>query len=287
MFANQILESITAHNEKFFAISKSWIIDCLKSSVKFHLGEFSDSINNIMVKLSGSPLFQNVALPYPKTLLTYTQSQDHINEDKYEKSSKCGILAIQRDKERILIIQFPFYDEKRIWLAPLYGLEYSIDKCNIINVIKEEELVRRGGGKSLSDDQLREYCKQIQSEASVFHVFLALLSCKNIVEETIYPPNKLNKSRIRKGKLPIYDYKVLNIQVPSVKYKSNFTDSEALERLHRVHLCRGHFKEFSKESPLFGKHIGRYWWQPIVRGKGDGMINKDYQIILNAKGAAT
>lgn len=46
---------------------------------------------------------------------------------------------------------------------------------------------------------------------------------------------------------------------------------------NRVHLCRGHFKEYTEQNPLFGRHVGRYWWQPCVRGKKEkGIIAKDY-----------
>lgn len=274
MFANQIIESIVDCKEKSFSISKSWIVDSLKSSIKFHLGEFNDSVNNVIVKLSGSPLFQGVSLPYPKTLLTYTESQENINNDEFEKSSKRGILAIELDELRKLILQFSYFDKKKKWLVPLYCLEYSPGQCKIVNVISESEIADK-----LSDDEVREYCLQIQSEASLFHAFLALLSCKNVVTETVLQPERLNKIRERKGKLPLYDFKVLNVQVPGVK-QSHSLRSMGNERLNRVHLCRGHFKEFTEQKPLFGKFTGRYWWQPSVRGKGEGMIVKDYAVKL-------
>ncbi len=33
--------------------------------------------------------------------------------------------------------------------------------------------------------------------------------------------------------------------------------------------------------PLFGKHVGRFWWQPMVRGdKKRGVLNKDYDVVI-------
>jgi hypothetical protein len=51
---------------------------------------------------------------------------------------------------------------------------------------------------------------------------------------------------------------------------------------HALHICRGHFKTFSEESPLFGKHTGTYWWESQVRSKAElGIVEKDYRIRLD------
>jgi len=280
MYANQIIDSLSKIDEKSFALSKFWIIDCLKSSIKFHLGEFTDSIDNLLVRMSGLPMFHGMFLPYQCTLLTYCESQEHTSTNEYAKSSKRGILAIQVDENSIRILQFAFYDGKQVWIIPLYGIDYHKDnQCKIVNVINEEEMFRRAG-KLLTTHELRDYCKQIQSEASIFNAFLCLLDCKNISAETVHPPDRLNKSRTRKGKLPLYEYNVLNLVLPGTKQRSKSSAHATLENLHRVHLCRGHFKEYTTDRPLFGKHTGRYWWQPIVRGKGTGLIVKDYHVSL-------
>jgi hypothetical protein len=46
-----------------------------------------------------------------------------------------------------------------------------------------------------------------------------------------------------------------------------------------IHICRGHFKDFSKGSGLFGKFKGMYWWESQVRGNfAAGVALKDYEI---------
>lgn len=48
---------------------------------------------------------------------------------------------------------------------------------------------------------------------------------------------------------------------------------------NRAHLARGHFKTFTPESPLMGRHIGTYWWGWQVRGDADiGTITKTYSL---------
>jgi len=50
----------------------------------------------------------------------------------------------------------------------------------------------------------------------------------------------------------------------------------------RVHLCRGHFKQYTADHPLLGRHVGLYVWQPHVRGKNkDGVVMKDYNVQIN------
>lgn len=47
----------------------------------------------------------------------------------------------------------------------------------------------------------------------------------------------------------------------------------------RRHLARGHFKTFTDEAPLLGKHVGTYWWGWQVRGQeANGVIEKTYKL---------
>lgn len=47
----------------------------------------------------------------------------------------------------------------------------------------------------------------------------------------------------------------------------------------RRHLARGHFKTFTEDAPLLGKHVGTYWWGWQVRGQeGQGQIEKAYTL---------
>lgn len=112
---------------------------------------------------------------------------------------------------------------------------------------------------------------------SLVEKFLIILNCKNITTERISAPEALNKKRRKSGKQELFDYHVLNVVVPSKKRGYHET-TEPLSH-NRVHLCRGHFKEYTKEHPLFGRLVGLYWWQPCVRGQNkDGVVMKDYNL---------
>jgi len=44
-------------------------------------------------------------------------------------------------------------------------------------------------------------------------------------------------------------------------------------------LFRGHFKTYTKDKPLFGKLVGKYWFKPHARGnKKKGVVVKDYSL---------
>jgi len=106
---------------------------------------------------------------------------------------------------------------------------------------------------------------------------LMMLNCKNIAVKTEKAPRKLNKKRLKSKKRPILDYHTLNVLLP----KKNFLKASGSlpGQKKRVHLCRGHFKYYSEDKPLFGKVTGRHWWQPQVRGdQNQGIVLKKYSV---------
>jgi len=46
-----------------------------------------------------------------------------------------------------------------------------------------------------------------------------------------------------------------------------------------LHICRGHFKNFSNGRGLFGKFKGRYWWGAQARGTDRAaQVHADYRV---------
>ncbi|UOD83348.1 hypothetical protein [Paenarthrobacter ureafaciens] len=55
--------------------------------------------------------------------------------------------------------------------------------------------------------------------------------------------------------------------------------SGAVSGAGRRHLARGHFKTFTDDAPLMGKHVGTYWWGWQLRGQeGGGDVQKIYKL---------
>ena len=105
---------------------------------------------------------------------------------------------------------------------------------------------------------------------------LQLLNCKNITTRNTYPSKSLNKKRKKAGKQELFTYKTLVLKPTGKKQ-----ETQAAQGLwdNRVHLCRGHFKTYTEDKPLFGRVTGRFWWQPSIRGNAKkGMVVKDYEV---------
>lgn len=105
-----------------------------------------------------------------------------------------------------------------------------------------------------------------------------LLSCRNICIVKKYPLRTGGFAGKLKKRKDIYSYHVLRIKPGS---GSSPTDQSAIitGAHNRIHFCRGHFKNYSVEAPLFGTHTGLYWWEPHLRGRDrSGFADKDYEI---------
>jgi len=104
----------------------------------------------------------------------------------------------------------------------------------------------------------------------------AVINCKNVGTKDVHPSNKLQRSRRRKKRAPLVSYKTLVIKNTATKKSASNGQGAGTNRLH---LCRGHFKTYTEDSPLMGRHVGTYWWQPMARGKSrEGQVIKDYSV---------
>lgn len=111
-------------------------------------------------------------------------------------------------------------------------------------------------------------------------VFMAigLMHCKNVTVTEQRPPDWQQKAAQKKHGRPLVTYHVLNIEpMKTVLRTEGDIEHNGLKKA--LHICRGHFKTFTSDKPLFGKVTGTYWWQPHVRGSIDeGVALKDYNV---------
>lgn len=109
-----------------------------------------------------------------------------------------------------------------------------------------------------------------------FALCLSLMHCKNVVMEGHDPP-KLSRVLEKKGVKPAVRYHTLAIE-PMKQVLRHEGQSEATGLKKALHICRGHFKDYSKHG-LFGKYKGMYWWESHARGSADvGVVIKDYAV---------
>lgn len=136
----------------------------------------------------------------------------------------------------------------------------------------------------LPDGLDREVQHLLTSEAksNVFVACLALnlINCKNVTTAPsgVIPVRRSGREK-RQGVPAVRFHTVvlpgMTVERGKVSRKQSQANADALA----LHTVRGHFKTFTKEKPLLGKHTGTYWWNPAVRGNAaNGKIVQDYKI---------
>lgn len=114
---------------------------------------------------------------------------------------------------------------------------------------------------------------------------MSLMHCKNVgVEEVEVRGQKARKVRASAGGAEDESrYHVLNVEpMKRVLEQQGRLGQVGVKRA--LTLVRGHFKHYTPENPLFGKHVGRYWFPPHLRGdKSRGAVSKDYRVAAPAR----
>lgn len=115
-----------------------------------------------------------------------------------------------------------------------------------------------------------------QKDLQVVLCAFSFANCRNVqvVEHgrTAPPP------RWREQGVPSVKYRVVKIDSrPVTKYATSSIETSG--RHMSLHVCRGHFKTFTAEKPLLGKHVGTYWWPQTTRGSAEhGVVEKSYKV---------
>ena len=266
MFKHEILEQLNIISKQFNMKS---IISLLQDSIEIYCGELSTY--SAQCKSTAGELFEyeKIFSPYDITLVSYRDTLDGETINGLPKSSKRSTL-VYKTGGMLQFYNFLFADFKKEWLFFPVGFQLERGKlpgeCSYIDGFNMLE--------KLSKSTVTEFIEEVSTTKVIFDV----LSCKNVSLTPVDPPEKLNKKRIKKGKPPLYRYHVLTVDLDKGRKQSGVGRGANLGTMP-VHLCRGHFKEYTDEKPLFGRVTGRFWWQPYARGKAEnGVVMKDYEI---------
>jgi hypothetical protein len=107
-------------------------------------------------------------------------------------------------------------------------------------------------------------------EASYILAVIGLLNARNAVETQPVELPKLNRARIRRGKLPLFSHKLLKIAHRQQLRVYGKDGSRGDYAPMRGHFVRGHFKT---------RRSGIFFWHPHARGSFErGTIMKDYEV---------
>lgn len=106
---------------------------------------------------------------------------------------------------------------------------------------------------------------------------LGFLNCRNVSVEEHLPSRQERRSAQRRGE-EIIKYRTLAIE-PMRKVLQTEGRIAEVGLSRALHICRGHFSEYSEDKPLFGKYAGRFWIPAHVRGTTEsGIVVKDYNV---------
>jgi hypothetical protein len=175
-------------------------------------------------------------------------------------------------------------------MAPIFGFRIWLDEDGVC--LRQSPEGEEGttlnfdcpaleGVETASQDALA--VAELERRASNNSFFLALLccafaNCKNITIGT-EPPRHTTKAVRRKlnGK-PLVQFKTIDLPRTGRKRadgRDEINDGGPVP----LHMVRGHFKTYTEDNPLLGKHVGTYWWSHHARGDLEsGVVVSDYRV---------
>ena len=288
MYAHDLIESLKNTQNDNFGI-KSKRIEALQNSHHFFLGDMGDMLSLAGKSFcDGTPYFQDSLLeyanpPYQKTCIHFSVSAKDIflksgeiapinHIDLYSKK----VFLIDHCVDGLILHEWTYFPNRQCWSTTIFVVVVELHCADGKTMISNHYPKDFSAEISEKDEfDAKEHSMEI---IHCVNLALLLLNTKNIVTQEHRPPAKLNKKRVKKGKQPLFTYHTLRLQLPG-KTKKGSGISETGDNTTRLHLCRGHFKTYTEDNPLFGKLTGRYWWQPHARGdKTKGVVMKDYKV---------
>jgi hypothetical protein len=311
MYGHHVVDDFNALIKK--QLKDETYLDAIKSAVvgikqaqHFFLGSYQELIQPLrsfveeqketQVFLGSSSKY--VRLPYKSCWFEFEDNSFTAGETM--PVPKRGLLVDELDEDLFRVVIVNWVEQWKRWvLSPqnylvLVGRTFGDDlerigkkvaaaavnrgvSPSVVNLLmRSNTYPMSASDKQLPWDTALECRADDQRDLYVLNAALLLLNCKNIETEDNQPPSKLNRKRSKNGKQELFTYKTLVLRLPSNRKQTHGND-DVNNNITRIHLCRGHFKIFTEDAPLFGRYTGLYWWDPHVRGdKTKGLVVKDY-----------
>jgi hypothetical protein len=272
MFAHQVADDLLKDGDMYLKPGRvETTIYFIRKAQHFHFGVVEDMLG-FCDKYAGLPMFigplGGVKLPYRVCWFDYVVNSKSIQGDQ---GGKFAILITETEDAMWEVSTFTFFQKRKGW---------SMDPA--VFMIDPATGITRNGGVWKSYEQFgnydnmmaRYYTRLAQQNLGALNGSLLFLSCKNIEKQLVLPSEPLNRKRKASGKTSLFSYHILILKPTTQRQKS------LPQHLwtNRIHLRMGHFKSYTEENPLFGRVVGRFWWQPCVAGRNKkGIVVKEYR----------
>lgn len=218
-------------------VSKDFDYMC-KDTICFYMGDLCEVLNNRIIK-------DLEKLPYDKCWFECTEQKGGLI---------LGFLCINTENGGYVVQAYKRHLKRWVY-ACTFERDFELNNIKVVDHI-------------INDVNKHEAYENI---INYFRAFLCLLNCNNLNRIEHSPSKNLQKSRQSKGKLPLFSYYTLELNL-----KSRYSKKEYQGGTHsspRIHLRRGHAREYLP---------GAYCWvQPCVVGHNVGVIHKDYMAKLS------
>lgn len=277
----------------------------MNQAVKFILPEWGRVFNEDEWKLVENQRFPS-RLPYPVIAVefpcTYNMGYSEVIKNREVPSSKRIALAAEYEaiialcpdllgpivegnphpqKEGFYVFPVCYADPAEVWTPPPSAMFMPR-----VGMIGDEELMqaRMGticvlplGRESYTyypeEERQSRAARDVADEAlAITHLMIALSLDKGR-HETLPAPEKLNRKRVKKGKVPLFEYKVLDI-VADVLHQPKESTHERSSSHHaspRMHNRRGHLRRLASGQTT--------WVRNAIIGKPSrGRVIKDYAV---------
>lgn len=203
-----------------------------------------------------------------------------------ENNTNRLILKQSGVKWRMIAVHFTSYSKgsvaANVWYQYLVNEDGSTSDLGLDSACDANVVMRFAKHYGRSQESIHDELLNLSTvNLAACYLATSLLHCKNVTAIDAVPTAK-ERYRMdgyeRTAKQPAAKWKVLTIE-PMVR---TLRTQGAIERnglSKALHICRGHFKDFSQGKGLFGKNKGLYWWDQHMRGDEDaGIVIKDYNI---------
>ncbi len=287
------------------------LVESIKVSPKFALPDNGDVLGNNWGKVLEMCTGEFLRLPYPEVVLEYSFSDvSHLGPDRMLISKRL-VICIEYDpyKDSPLgqtvrsmvgsnadlsgaVLVFPVFFNSGVWMPYPFaaaitrtrggcssGLVYVDNGRRIESSVGYTvfPIGREFAGEMIAEHGMRgAYDTAMSDTAEEIFVVLGLcvsLSCSNVGIVDTPAPEKLNKKRVKNGRMPFYGYKEIVIK-PAANGSAGSKAGCAFEgrQSPRLHARRGHIRHLQGGEK-------RVWVSAAMVGSGTkGVVKSTYRV---------
>ena len=211
-------------------------------------------------------------LPFPLAWFEYAVPAAH--PMRSEGCASVGALLMATTNDQIFMAVHFFSHDGALLLLRAFStvLDPESGRATKTCLLQASQTIAgRMDAYELTDDE-RSSLAQV---ASPIWYAIGMMHCRNVrmVEATV--PRGIIRKRRRQGvAFPLVKFSRIVIDRPASQGLKTATGDHGVA----LHFCRGHFRTYSEEKPLFGSRTGTFWIPHHARGDvGRGIVTQRYQ----------